>query len=350
MEPRPVAVRDEVKATTASIRLVRAEDVALPTPAAGRGSVARRVVLAKPKTAPAATAATTTSSITLADAPLALPKRKFVSSENEFKQESDEGKETERRRSSSRLSLATGDVHPVALAERRRSSSLRAPLAPSEGESKEEEEEPPAPPSLPPSRRTSAMPPPPPPAVNLDDDADAEDEPPPPPPPPDERDEPDEPDVPEPAINPLLARMAEEWRVAQAKATADATEKRQSLTRAAPISPPRRSSAPPTSVPGSASATTPEQDARAKARASAGRRAQQKSIRWAPDDDLVKETRVKTMYTFSESQLRWRRRKEWLLDLFPCTQWAMEARAKAAQEEADAAAAATAAQRGDDEE
>jgi hypothetical protein len=43
---------------------------------------------------------------------------------------------------------------------------------------------------------------------------------------------------------------------------------------------------------------------------------QTRSIRWAPDDKLVIETRAKTQYTFSESQVKWKRRKEFLLACF----------------------------------
>ena len=47
--------------------------------------------------------------------------------------------------------------------------------------------------------------------------------------------------------------------------------------------------------------------------AAASMRAQSRSIRWAPDDQLVVETRAKTQYSYSESAVRWRRRKEMLL-------------------------------------
>jgi len=43
---------------------------------------------------------------------------------------------------------------------------------------------------------------------------------------------------------------------------------------------------------------------------------QSRSIRWAPDNQLVVETRAKTQYNYSESAMKWKRRKEVLMACF----------------------------------
>jgi hypothetical protein len=45
-------------------------------------------------------------------------------------------------------------------------------------------------------------------------------------------------------------------------------------------------------------------------------RPQSKNIQWAPDENLVHETRAKTMYAHSESAMKWRARKESFLGCF----------------------------------